>query len=130
MLPSQRRQAVWSALVIASLWIPLVLITLYAFNGATLQGSTATLLAQGAVTNNGTLTFDQASNGIFANAITGSGALIKRNTGTLTLGGVSSAATTEVAGGTLVFHDVTIPDIDRGMQLGWQCSSVFSSQSG
>ena len=29
--------AVWSALVIAFLWIPLVLIALYAFNGATLQ---------------------------------------------------------------------------------------------
>jgi putative spermidine/putrescine transport system permease protein len=29
--------ALWSALVIAFLWIPLILITLYAFNGATLQ---------------------------------------------------------------------------------------------
>jgi putative spermidine/putrescine transport system permease protein len=30
--------AVWSALVIAFLWIPLVIIALYAFNGSTLQG--------------------------------------------------------------------------------------------
>jgi putative spermidine/putrescine transport system permease protein len=30
--------AIWSALVIAFLWIPLVLIGLYAFNGSTLQG--------------------------------------------------------------------------------------------
>lgn len=30
--------AVWSALVIAFLWVPLVLIALYAFNGSTLQG--------------------------------------------------------------------------------------------
>jgi putative spermidine/putrescine transport system permease protein len=30
--------AVWSALVIAFLWIPIVLIALYAFNGSTLQG--------------------------------------------------------------------------------------------
>src|SRR5262249_6278248 len=30
--------AIWSALVIAFLWIPLVIIALYAFNGATLQG--------------------------------------------------------------------------------------------
>jgi putative spermidine/putrescine transport system permease protein len=30
--------AIWSALVIAFLWIPLVIIGLYAFNGSTLQG--------------------------------------------------------------------------------------------
>ena len=30
--------AVWSALVIAFLWIPLVIIALYAFNSSTLQG--------------------------------------------------------------------------------------------
>ena len=30
--------AVWSALVIAFLWIPLVIIALYAFNGPSLQG--------------------------------------------------------------------------------------------
>jgi putative spermidine/putrescine transport system permease protein len=30
--------ALWSALVVAFLWIPLVLIALYAFNGSTLQG--------------------------------------------------------------------------------------------
>jgi len=30
--------AVWSALVIAFLWIPLVIIALYAFNRSTLQG--------------------------------------------------------------------------------------------
>ena len=30
--------AVWSALVIAFLWIPIVIIALYAFNGSTLQG--------------------------------------------------------------------------------------------
>jgi putative spermidine/putrescine transport system permease protein len=30
--------AVWSALVVAFLWIPLVIIALYAFNGSTLQG--------------------------------------------------------------------------------------------
>jgi putative spermidine/putrescine transport system permease protein len=30
--------AIWSALVIAFLWIPLVIIALYAFNGSTLQG--------------------------------------------------------------------------------------------
>ena len=30
--------AVWSALVIAFLWIPLVVIALYAFNGSSIQG--------------------------------------------------------------------------------------------
>ena len=29
---------IWSALVIAFLWIPLVIIALYAFNGSTLEG--------------------------------------------------------------------------------------------
>ena len=71
-------------------------------NGATLQGNTSSLLAQGGVTDNGTLVFDQAATGSFANAITGAGAIIKQNTGALTLSGTSSVGSTTVAGGTLI----------------------------
>ncbi|HZT93802.1 MAG TPA: ABC transporter permease [Gaiellaceae bacterium] len=39
MTPGTRTSlAIWSALVIAFLWLPLVIIALYAFNGSTLQG--------------------------------------------------------------------------------------------
>lgn len=78
-------------------------------NGATLQGTTATLLALGAVTDNGTLVFDQVANGVFANAITGSGALIKQNAGLLALNGVSSVATTAVNAGNLEIGDAAHP---------------------
>ncbi len=77
--------------------------------GASLQGSSQTLLAQGSVTDNGTLVFDQASDGVFANAVTGTGALIKQNIGTLVLNGVSAIATTTVAGGTLQIGDINNP---------------------
>jgi hypothetical protein len=71
-------------------------------SGATLQGSTTTLLAQGTVADNGTLVFDQATTGSFNNAIAGTGSIIKQNAGTLTLGGTSSVSLTTVAGGTLI----------------------------
>jgi len=72
-------------------------------SGATLQGSSASLL--GNVTDNGTLVFDQASAGVFANAITGSGQLIKQDAGLLALNGVSSIAATAVNGGNLQIGD-------------------------
>ena len=71
-------------------------------SGATLQGNTASLLAQGGVTDNGTLVFNQATSGTFANAITGSGSLIKQNIGALTLSGIDTyTGATTVNGGAL-----------------------------
>jgi len=72
-------------------------------SGATLQGSGASLA--GDITDNGTLVFDQASAGVFANAITGSGQLIKQDAGLLALNGVSSIAATAVNGGNLQIGD-------------------------
>jgi autotransporter-associated beta strand protein len=54
-------------------------------SAGTLQGNTTSL--QGAITDNATLTFDQASPGTFASAISGSGQLIKIGIGSLILTG-------------------------------------------
>ncbi len=97
-------------------------------SGGTLQGSTSTLLAQGGVTDNGTLVFDQASDGTFANAITGSGSLVKQNAGALTLSGTSSVGSTTVSGGSLI---VTGPltsafTIDSGGTLQGSTSTLLA----
>jgi uncharacterized protein with beta-barrel porin domain len=68
-----------------------------------------TSLAHGVVVDNGTLVFDQATDGSFANRIGGSGAIIKQNVGTLTLDGISSVATTTVNAGDLAIGDPTYP---------------------
>lgn len=78
-------------------------------SGATLQGGTNNLLARGTVTDNGTLVFDQADSGVFANAIVGTGALVKQNAGLLALNGVSTVSTTTVAGGDLQIGDISNP---------------------
>ncbi|HEY2707764.1 MAG TPA: autotransporter domain-containing protein [Caulobacteraceae bacterium] len=70
--------------------------------GATLQGGSANLLAQGAVTDNGSLVFDQPTDGAFAAPITGTGALVKQNAGVLTLSGGSNVASTTIAAGGLI----------------------------
>ena len=96
--------------------------------GATLQGSTTTLLALGTVADNGTLVFDQAAAGTFANAIDGTGAIVKQNAGVLTLSGTSSVASTEVAAGTLI---VTGPltsafSIDAGATLQGSSATLLA----
>lgn len=67
-------------------------------DGGTLIGNSASL--QGAIVNNAALVFDQTTNGTFAGAISGSGALAKQGEGTLVLTGTStlSGATTVTAG--------------------------------
>jgi uncharacterized protein with beta-barrel porin domain len=96
--------------------------------GATLQGSSATLLAQGAVVDNGTLVFDQSQGGTFANAISGSGSLTKRNGGALTLSGTSSLASTEVAGGSLIVTGALTSafTIDAGATLKGSSSTLLA----
>ncbi|HEY0332339.1 MAG TPA: autotransporter-associated beta strand repeat-containing protein [Stenotrophomonas sp.] len=80
----------------------LLLSGIHGYSGGTevlagnLQGSTTSL--QGAVANQATVTFDQASEGTYDGAMTGTGTLRKINAGTLRLTGDSSA----FAGNTLV----------------------------
>jgi autotransporter-associated beta strand protein len=60
-----------------------------------LIGTTTSL--QGAITNNGTVGFEQNTDGSYNGAMTGSGSLAKTGTGTVTLGGANT-----YSGGTLV----------------------------
>ena len=64
-----------------------------------LTGNTTSL--QGAIVDNGMLTFDQATDGSFTGQISGSGQLVKNNAGNLTLTGSNSYASTTINGGTL-----------------------------
>lgn len=71
-------------------------------SSGTLQGNTLSL--QGAITDNATLTFDQTFSGNFTGAITGTGAVIKQNTGTVTFTGTNSwSGATTVSNGVLNF---------------------------
>ena len=83
--------------------------------------STGTLVASssslpGAITDNAALVFDQASDGTFTGAITGSGTFAKTGSGTLILDGVSSAftGTTTVQAGTLEVGDAATPSAALG----------------
>ncbi|GAA0551165.1 autotransporter-associated beta strand protein [Rhizomicrobium palustre] len=58
--------------------------------GATLQGSTASLLTSSAISDNGSLVFDQSVDGAFSQTITGSGGVAKSGAGTLVLTGTNS----------------------------------------
>jgi len=66
----------------------------------TLIGDTTSL--QGVITNNSQLIFNQATNGTFAGALSGTGSLVKTNVGTLTLTNESTyTGATSLSGGTL-----------------------------
>ena len=69
-------------------------------SAGTLAGTTSSL--QRAITNNGTVVFDQSTDGTYAGAMSGSGALTKLGTGTVTLSGANSySGGTTVSAGTL-----------------------------
>ncbi|WP_373018370.1 autotransporter-associated beta strand repeat-containing protein, partial [Thiomicrorhabdus sp.] len=69
-------------------------------NGGSLQGTTDSL--QGDVVNNANVAFDQSASGTYAGAMSGTGHLIKSNTGVLTLTGTNTySGGTTVSGGTL-----------------------------
>jgi outer membrane autotransporter protein len=69
-------------------------------SGGILQGNTTSL--QGNITNNATVTFDQAANGTFAGNMNGTGALRKQGAGTLILSGANTySGGTNVSAGTL-----------------------------
>ena len=64
-------------------------------SSGTLQGNTTSL--QGAIVNNSQVVFDQATDGTYAGAMSGSGSLTKQNAGTLILTGANT-----YSGGTIV----------------------------
>ncbi|MBA4138342.1 MAG: hypothetical protein C0518_13605 [Opitutus sp.] len=69
-------------------------------SAGTLTGTTTSL--QGNIVNNATVTFDQASNGTYAGAMSGSGGLTKLGAGTLTLTGTNTfTGPTQISAGTL-----------------------------
>ena len=69
-------------------------------NSGVLQGDTSSLL--GNVVDNASLVFDQAADGTFANAISGSGSLTKSGAGILTMkGAATQTGATTVNGGVL-----------------------------
>ena len=74
-------------------------------SAGTLQGSTTSL--QGNIINDATLVFDQAMPGTFAGSISGTGSLVKQNSGLLVLNGNSGAfaGMTSINGGVLEVGD-------------------------
>ncbi len=76
-------------------------------SAGTLVGSTSSL--SGNIVNNAALTFDQASAGTYAGAISGSGSLTKVGAGTLTLTGANSyTGGTTISAGTLVGSTISL----------------------
>jgi autotransporter-associated beta strand protein len=66
--------------------------TIHLNPGGTLQigsGSASGVLGVSSITNNGTLIFDRATDYVFSGAVSGSGAIVKRGGGMLTLSGSS-----------------------------------------
>ena len=76
-------------------------------SAGSLIGTTTSL--QGAITNNSAVTFDQSTNGTYAGAMSGSGALTKLGGGVVTLAGTNAylGATTVSAGKLVVNGSIT-----------------------
>jgi fibronectin-binding autotransporter adhesin len=99
---------------------------------ATLEGNSTSL--QHNITNNGTVVFDQATNGTYSNVISGSGDLTKQNVGTLTLSGANTlGGTVRVVGGTLAIpssgsiNSCAEVDINSGASFDLQASNNIAN---
>lgn len=76
-------------------------------SAGTLIGNTTSL--QGNVVDNGTLVFDQASDGVFAGAVSGTGSVIKQGTGALTLVAPNTySGGTTIASGSLIGNTTSL----------------------
>ncbi|MBW3541920.1 MAG: autotransporter-associated beta strand repeat-containing protein, partial [Planctomycetes bacterium] len=72
-----------------------------------LQGNTTSL--RGDITNNASLVFDQAADGTYAGAISGTGSVTKLNAGTLTLSGANNyTGGTTITAGTLLGNSTSL----------------------
>ena len=70
-------------------------------SAGTLTGNTSSI--QGAVVNNGVVNFDQAGNGVYSGAMSGTGSLIKDGAGTLTISNVNTySGNTTINAGSLI----------------------------
>jgi len=101
-------------------------------SGASLQlgtGSGSNASLEGDVENNGTLIFNQAEDFTWANAITGSGELIKQDANTLTLSGNNSyTGNTDLkAGTTLVAEGATLGAADSSATVTINSGATLAS---
>jgi fibronectin-binding autotransporter adhesin len=88
-------------------------------NAGSLLGDTASL--QGAITNNATVIFDQATDGTYAGAMSGSGSLTKSGTGKTILSGTNTyTGDTNINGGILSVNGSTTSNalVNSGGTLG------------
>lgn len=87
-------------------------------NGTGLSGNTRSL--QGPITNNGFLVFEQASDGTYSGAISGSGSVSITNTGTVTLAADNTyTGGTSISGGTVAASsDRNFGDAAGGLHFG------------
>jgi fibronectin-binding autotransporter adhesin len=88
-------------------------------NAGSLLGDTASL--QGAITNNATVTFEQATDGTYAGAMSGSGSLTKSGTGKTILSGTNTyTGDTNINGGILSVNGSTTSNalVNSGGTLG------------
>ena len=71
-------------------------------SSGTLQGSSTSLTGPVALANNSTVAFNQASNGVYTQSISGNGSLVKTGNGVLTLQGANTyTGTTYINAGSL-----------------------------
>jgi len=88
-------------------------------SAGTLQGNSSSL--QGAITNNANVVFDQASTGTYAGIMSGTGTLVKQNSGTLNLTGANTyTGATTINGGRLAVNGslASAVTVNNGGTLG------------
>jgi autotransporter-associated beta strand protein len=95
-------------------------------NGGAIAGSTGSLSGTIALTNNTSVTFDQASDGTYRRSISGAGNLVKQGTAALLLDGAQAYdGSTTIAGGTIKLTTPTITTVPSGLSEGNQYRLMF-----